>query len=130
MGGTSVQITYTAANLPDTVADAKGHVTKYTYTAWNDVDTVTVAFGTPLAATTTTTTTPESCCTTSSIRWITPSPPTPMTRSTASLTATDGDNVTTTYTYDTLGRLDRVYDPRLTGVIKTTSNTPTTTMTR
>ena len=26
------------------------------------------------------------------------------------LTTTDGDNITTTYVYDTLGRLSKVYD--------------------
>ncbi len=115
VGGTPVQITYTAANLPDTVTDSKGLVTKYTYTAWNDVATVTVGYGTALAAVTRYNYNSQK---------LLQSVVDPLGYTIASytydscgrvLTATDGDGITTTYTYDSIGRLKRVYDPRLTG---------------
>ncbi len=117
-GGGPVQITYNSANLPTQVTDAMGVVTKYTYTAWNDVATVTVGFGTPLAATTTYN---------YNAQMLLASIVDPMGHTVASytydtmgrvLTATDGDNVTTSYVYDSLGRLSKVFDPRLTGATK------------
>ena len=114
-GGQPVAITYTAANLPDEVTDTMGLVTKYTYTAWNDIETVTVAHGTPLAATTTYNYNASKLL--QSV--VDPLGHTIVSYTYDSLdrieTVTDGDNVTTTYEYDSIGRLHRVYDPRLTG---------------
>ncbi len=104
-GGTPVQILYNAGNLPSQTTDAKGLVTKYTYTTWNDVATVTVGFGTALAQTTTYNYNAQK---------LLQSVVDALGHTVASytydamgrvLTTTDGDNVTTTYVYDTLGRL-------------------------
>ncbi|MGL6077104.1 MAG: RHS repeat-associated core domain-containing protein [Fimbriiglobus sp.] len=117
VGGTPVRVTYTAANLPLEVTDTKGRVTRYTYTAFNAVATVTVNFGTPVAATTT-----YSYNAAKLLQSVTDS----LNRLLASytydafgrvLTSTDGDGAVTTNTYDSLGRLKRVFDPRLTGAV-------------
>ena len=114
-GGSPVQITYNAANLPTQTTDAKGLVTKYTYTAWNDVATVAVGFGTLLAATTTYNYNAQK---------LLQSVVDPLGHTVASytydslgrvLTMKDGDNITTTYAYDSLSHLTRVYEPQLTG---------------
>ena len=117
-GGTPVQITYNAANLPMQVTDSKGRVTQYTYTAWNDIQTVTVDFGTSLAATTTYNYNAQKLLD----DIVDPLGKTVVRYGYDSLgrvtSVTDGTGVTTTYTYDAVGRLKRVYDPRLTGTVK------------
>ena len=120
LGATPTQITYTAANKPDTVTDSKGRVTKYTYTAWNDIATLTVAFGTPLAATTTYN---------YNARKLLDNVVDPLARVVQRYgydafdrvtSTTDADGILTTVTYDTLGRVKRVFDPRLTGTVRFT----------
>jgi uncharacterized repeat protein (TIGR01451 family) len=117
-GGAPVQITYNAANLPMQVTDSKGRVTQYTYTAWNDIQTVTVDFGTPLAATTTYNYNAQKLLD----NIVDPLGKTVIRYGYDALgrvtSVTDGTGVTTTYTYDAIGRLKRVYDPRLTGTVK------------
>jgi YD repeat-containing protein len=121
MGAQPVQISYNAANLPTSITDEKGRVTTYTYTAWNDVASVTYASGTPLAATYTYTYNAQKL-----LQNIT-DPLDPLNHIIATYTYDtngrvktfkDGANVTTTYDYDTLGRLIKVWDPRLTGTTK------------
>jgi len=120
VGATPIQITYTAANKLDTTTDSKGRVTKYTYTDWHDVSTVTIDFGTPLSATTTYNYNSNK---------LLASIVDPLGQTVQSYDydafgnitkLTDADGVVTTVTYDTLGRLKRVFDPRLTGTIKFT----------
>lgn len=115
VGATPTQITYTVANKPDTVTDSKGRVTKYTYTEWNDIETVTIAFGTSLAATTTYN---------YNARKLHDNIVDPLGRTVQQYgydafdrvtSTTDADGIVTTVTYDTLGRVKRVFDPRLTG---------------
>ncbi len=116
-GAAPVEITYNDVNLPVRVTDARGRVTLITYTSWNDVETVTVAAGTPLEATTT-------------YRYnekkLLQSVIDPLSRTVASYTyddlaritsVTDAAGLTTRYVYDSLGRLKRVYDPTLTGTV-------------
>jgi YD repeat-containing protein len=110
-----VQIVYNGANLPTQVTDERGIITKYTYTLTNDIQTETVGFGTALAATTTFN---------YNAAHFLQSVVDPLNHAVASYTydtfgrvkaMTDGDNVTTTYDYDAVGRLSKVHDPRLTG---------------
>jgi RHS repeat-associated protein len=116
-GGTPVQITYTAADLPSTETDAKGLVTKYTYTAWNDVATVTVGYGTSQAETTTYNYNANKLLQ-SVVDSLGHAIASYTYNSTGQvLTATDGDGVTTTYAYDIQGRLTQVYEPALTGAV-------------
>ena len=117
VGGSAVQITYNAANLPVTETDEKGLVTKYTYTSTNNVATITRGFGTSLAETTTYNYDPATHFLTSIVD--------PLGHTIVSYTydaqgrvksEADGTGVTTTYQYDTLGRLIKVFDPTLTGI--------------
>ena len=120
VGATPIQITYTAANKLDTTTDSKGRVTKYTYTAWHDVSTVTINFGTPLAATTIYNYNSNKLLA-SIINSLGQTVQSYDYDAFGNITKlTDADGVVTTVTYDTLGRLKRVFDPRLTGTIKFT----------
>jgi YD repeat-containing protein len=111
-GGKPVQIVYNAANLPVQTTDAKGLVTAYTYTSWNDVASVIVGYGTPLAATTQYV---------YNAQRLLQSVVDPLGHTVASytynalgqvLTVTDGDGITTDYAYDAIGRLIGVHEPQ------------------
>ena len=105
-GGSPEKITYNSANLPVDVIDQKGLDTHYTYTSTNDIATVTVGFGTPLAETTTYNYNATTHFLTSVVD--------PLGHTIASytydaqgrvLSQADGTGVTTSYQYDALGRL-------------------------
>jgi RHS repeat-associated protein len=119
VGANPIRIVYDPLNptVPDQITDAKGVVTRYTYTSSWDVLTVTQAYGTPFAATTSYQYNSQHF-----LQSVTD----PTLKVVAAYaydslgrvqTVTNGDGVTTTYAYDAVGRLSKVFDPRLTGTI-------------
>jgi len=119
-GAKPIQITYTAANKPDMVTDGNGRITKYTYTSWQDVASVTTAFGTSHAATTTYNYYPSKLL----ANIIDPLGRTLQTYeydTFGNITKlTDADGVAIMASYDSLGRLKKIFDPRFSGAVKHT----------
>lgn len=105
VAGAETRIIYNAANLPTDVVDRRGIITHYTYTAWNDVASVTSAYQTALAATTTYNYNAQKLL--QSV--VDPLGHTIVQYGYDSLgrvvSITDGDGVKTSYVYDTVGHL-------------------------